>query len=415
LAIYKPIWEYIPLNQYLKPSAPASEAVRSRLKSARRLLRPNSRQASTDHGPLCAAPPYLLKHAAPLPDLEQMVVALEGALHDWWFTKDPKKSVKVIVGPPGSNVDQAVATLAGRKGWTKLGPPTPAEILAGGNAWIKNIKGDELVPLVIPQLGSCYLRHQDGLTLISRLLDWLESSRRRCLIACDSWAWAYLVKAQQIDALLPTPLTLAPIDGTRLQFWLPTLARTNGGQFIFRDAGNGRPIFMAASNYDDLIRSNARPGQMEAFGEWAGAGNLVKQIAAYSRGLPQVAWTLWRECLQVAPEAKKEIERKMNKADDWHTVWVKPWSQLLLPSVPQSAGTTESVILHTLLLHDGVTAGLLELLLPYSHSQVRQVLHQLMEVDLVEIKSHKRWRVTLRGYPTVRNFMENEGYLVDVI
>ena len=154
---------------------------------------------------------------------------------------------------------------------------------------------------------------------------------------------------------------------------------------------------------------------MEAFGEWAGAGNLVKQLAAYSRGLPQVAWTLWRECLQVAPEAKKEIERKMNKADDWHTVWVKPWSQLLLPSVPQSAGTTESIILHTLLLHDGVTAGLLELLLPYSHSQVRQVLHQLMEVDLVEITADKRWRVTLLGYPTVRNFMENEGYLVDVI
>jgi hypothetical protein len=397
----------------MKPNAPASEVVRSRLKSVRLLLRPDPRQASVDHGPLCAAPPYLLKRAAPHPDLEQMVVALEDALHDWRFTKDPKKSVKVIVGPPGSNVGQAVETLASRNGWSKLGPPTPAEILAEGSTWILNIKGDELVPLVIPQLGSCYLRHQDGLTLISRLLDWLESTQRRCLIACDSWAWAYLVKALQIDAVLPTPLTLAPIDGPRLQFWLPTLARTNGGQFVFRDAGNGQPIFMVASNYDELIRRNARPGQMEAFGEWVGAGNLVKHLAAYSRGLPQVAWTLWRECLQVAPDAKKESERKMERADDWYTVWVKPWSQLLLPKVPQSAGTTESIILHTLLLHGPATAELLELLLPYSHNQVRQALHQLMEINLVEIKADNRWRVTLLGYPTVRNFMENEGYLVD--
>jgi hypothetical protein len=397
----------------LKPNAPTGEVVRGGLTSAWRMLRPKSRQTSFDNGLLCAAPPYLLNRAAPVPDLEQMVIALESALQNWSFTKDSKKSVKVIVGPPGSNVDQAVATLGCRNGWLKLGPPTPAEILAGGNAWLENIKGDELVPLVIPQLGKCFLRHQDGLTLISRLLDWLESTRRRCLIACDSWAWAYLVKALHIDAMLPMPLTLAPIDGTRLQFWLPTLARTNGGHFIFRDANNGKPIFMVASDYEDLIRRNAKPGQMEAFGEWAGAGNLVKQLAAYSRGLPKVAWTLWRECLQVEPDAKKDIERKMPRADDWYTVWVKPWSQLHLPSVPHSAGTTESILLHTLLLHDGATAELLELLLPLSHNQVRHALHQLMEVNLVEIKADNRWQVTLLGYPAVRQFMENEGYLVD--
>lgn len=413
LTIYKAIWEYISLSQYLKPSAPASEVVRGGLTSVSRLLRPNSRQANAAHGKLCAAPPYLLNRAAPVPDLEQMVIALEGALQDWCFTKDTKKSVKVIIGPPGSNVEQAVATLGSRNGWPRLGAPTPANIIAGGNAWLENIKGDELAPLVIPQLGKCYLRHQDGLSLISRLLDRLESTRRRCLIACDSWAWAYLVEALHIDAMLPMPLTLAPIDGTRLQFWLPTLARTNGGQFVFRDTSNGQPIFMLKSNYDDLIRRNAKPGQMEAFGEWVGAGNLVKQLAAYSRGLPMVAWNIWRECLQVTPDAKKTIERKMAREDDWYTVWVKPWSQLPLPSVPQSAGTTESIILHTLLLHGGATAELLEMLLPFSHNQVRHTLNQLMDIDLVEVKAGNQWRVTMVGYPAVRQFMENEGYLVD--
>ena len=119
--------------------------------------------------------------------------------------------------------------------------------MAGGDAWLDNIKGDALAPVVLPKLGSCYLRHHDGLALIGRLLDWLASTRRRCLMACDSWAWAYLVNALQIDTMLPTPLTLAPLDGRRLQFWLPTLARTNGGRFVFRDAGNGEAAEVGTS------------------------------------------------------------------------------------------------------------------------------------------------------------------------
>lgn len=413
MPIYKAIWEYISLTQYLKPGAPASEVIRGGLTALSRLLRPKTWQENIDQSNLFPAPPYLLNRAAPVPDLEQMEIALKDALKDWWFTKETKKSVKVIIGPPGSNVGQVVTNLGRRNGWPKLGAPTPAEILAGGDAWLDNVSGDELLPLVIPQLGKCYLRHQDGLLLIIRLLDRLESTRRRCLIACDSWAWAYLVKSLHIDDMLPTPLTLAPLDGTRLQFWLPTLARTNGGHFIFRDTRNGQPIFMVASEYDDLIRRNATPGQMEAFGEWVGAGNLVKQLAAYSRGLPMVAWTLWRECLQVATEAKKEIEKKMIISNGGYTVWVKPWTKLSLPSVPPSAGTTESIILHTLLLHGGATSELLELLLPLSHSQVKHTLHKLMEMGLVENWADNNWRVTLLGYPTVRQFMENEGHLID--
>jgi len=270
-----------------------------------------------------------------------------------------------------------------------------------------------LLPVVIPKLGSCFLSHHNGLELLGRLLDWLESSQRRCLLACDSWAWAYLVKALQIDAMLPTPLTLAPIDGKRLQFWLPTLARTNGGRFDFRDAGNGQSIFMPAANDDDLLCRNARPGQMEAFGEWAGAGYLVKQLAAYSRGLPEVAWRWWRECLQISPEAGNEITHNVDQTHDWYTVWVKPWSLLPLPAVAHSTGTTESLILHTLLLHGGATPDLLELLLPFSHNEIRHALHQLMAARLVKITADGQRQVTLLGYPAVRQYMMNEGYLVD--
>jgi hypothetical protein len=216
-----------------------------------------------------------------------------------------------------------------------------------------------------------------------------------------------------IDAMLPTPLSLAPIDGRRLQFWLPTLARADGGRFVFRDASNGQSIFMPAASDDDLIRRNAQPGHMEAFGEWAGAGYQVKQLAAYSRGLPEIAWRWWRECLQVMPETDNEIMQGVSRSDEWYTVWVKPWSSLSLPSVPHATGIVESTLLHALLLHGGATAGLLEMLLPFEHNEIRYALHQLAEARLAKITAGDRWQVTLLGYPAVRQHMENEGYLVD--
>lgn len=413
MTIYKAIWEYIALPSYARPGAPAGEMVRGRLSTARRLLRPQDRSEQTFRGALSAAPPYLLNRAAPAPDLEQMVTALESALQNWFFTRDPKRSVKVVVGPPGSNVERTVAAYGRRKKWSVFGPPTPAEILAGGHAWLENLQGDEITPVVIPRLGSCYLRHHNGLALLGRLLDWLESSRRRCLLACDSWAWAYLTRALHVDAVLPTPLTLAPIDAKRLQFWLPTLARADGGRFVFRDASNGQSIIMRAASDDDLLLRNAQPGQMESFGEWAGAGHQIKQLAAYSRGLPEVAWRWWRECLQVTPETDNEIMQGVKRGDEWYTVWVKPWSSLWLPSVPHSTNVIQSTLLHALLLHGGATAGLLEVLLPFSHNEIRHVLHRLVEARLVRVAADGRWHVTLLGYPAVRQYMEDEGYLVD--
>jgi hypothetical protein len=170
---------------------------------------------------------------------------------------------------------------------------------------------------------------------------------------------------------------------------------------------------MRAANDDALIRRNTRPGQMEAFGEWAGVGTQIKQLAAYSRGLPGIAWRWWRECLQVSPESNNEFMQKVRNGDEWYTVWVKPWSSMSLPAMPLAAGATESIVLHTLLLHGAATAGLLEVLLPYSHNEIRYALHQLAAAQLIKITANETWRVTFFGYPAVRQHMEDEGYLVD--
>ena len=80
-------------------------------------------------------------------------------------------------------------------------------------------------PLVLTHLEHCYLRHYDGLTMLRRLLEIMLSHRRRWLVRCDSWAWAYFRRVFKVDAMLRSPWVLAPFSQERLRVWLPEVAQ----------------------------------------------------------------------------------------------------------------------------------------------------------------------------------------------
>ena len=360
-------------------------------------------------------PPYLLNRAAPPPDSEQVLTALTTALHGWQLSKETEQSVQVLVGPPGSGVEQVLTALAKQNGWQLMGAPSHRQILAGGEAWLDQVTRPKLMPLVIPRLGKCFLRHQEGLELMSRLLDWLQTTSRRCLIACDSWAWAYLKKTLQIDVMVPTPLTMAPFDGAKLQFWLPFLAnRIHNGRFIFRQAEDGKLIFPLAETYSKAVAHYRTPGEVERYGDWVSVHHVFRQLAAHGRGLPGVIWQLWRQSLEIAIDGKVGALKSETSLDDdkRYTVWVQPWSRLQLPGMPSGLGTNESLVLHTILLHGGASAALIADLTPLSHNEVRRILQMFWRAHLLE-KEEEIWQVSLLAYPTVRGFLANEGYLVD--
>ncbi|MCA9944206.1 MAG: hypothetical protein KC449_12030 [Anaerolineales bacterium] len=409
--LYKPLWEYVPITGYRRPAAPVHETVRHNCQSWLARLQP--RLFRQNH--FFSMPPYLLNRAAPLPDSEQIITALTSALHGWEFSKESGQMVQVLVGPPGSGVEQAAVALAKQNGWQIMGAPTIRQILAGGDAWVEQVTRPALTPLVIPRLGKCFLRHQEGLELLSRLLDWLQTTNRRCLIACDSWAWAYLKKTLQIDVMLPTPLVLAPFDGAKVQFWLPFLAnRIHNGRFIFRQMEDGRLIFPLAETYNKALAHYRAPGEIERYGDWISVHHFFRQLAAYGRGLPGVIWQLWRQSLEIAAEGKSfDLKAEASFDDDKrYTVWVQPWSRLQLPTMPGGLGTNESLVLHTILLHGGASAALVADLTPLSHNEVRRILQMFWNANLLE-KEEELWQVPLLAYPTVRNYLDNEGYLVD--
>ena len=405
------MWEYIPITEYRRPAAPVHETLRHSYQTWLARLQP--RMFSRDR--FFSVPPYLLNRVAPLPDSGQILNALSLALQDGELAKESEQAIQVLVGPPGSGVEQATIALAKENGWQILGAPTARQILTGGDAWVEQAIRPSLVPLVIPRLGKCFLRHQEGLELLSRLLDWLQTTRRRCLIACDSWAWAYLKKTLQIDVMLPTPLVLAPFDGAKVQFWLPFLAnKIHDGRFNFRQVEDGRLIFPLADMYEQSVAHYRAPGQIERYGDWVSVPHFFRHLAAYGRGLPGVIWQLWRQSLEVAADGRLDTLKPDTSLgeDKRYTVWVQPWSRLHLPTMPNGLGTNESLVLHTILLHGGASAQLIADLTPLSHNEVRRILQMFWRANLLE-KEEDVWQVPLLAYPTVRGYLANEGYLVD--
>lgn len=412
--VFRPLWEFVPADAFAAPPAPAREIVRKRVDWFRQRLQDVTPAELARKRELRAIPTHLLNWAAPPPSATQGSLALEAALESWMSTRRPSLPVQVVIGAPGSGVEQVVVDLARRMQWKLIPPPSYDEILDGGREWLGQFSEADDVPLVLPRLGKCYLRHQEGLELMDRLLDWLAVTKRRCLIACDSWAWSFLQRAVQVDAMLPSTWTLAPFHAERLQFWLPLLARrTYKGAFIFRHVADGELAFPMVER-EELDASNLPAVyERDRYAEWLNVSYFLKQLASNGRGVPGIAWALWRQSLQI--EASTRIDPDFlaqASRDQGYTVWVLPWSQVKLPFIPGWADAPELFVLHALLLHSGMTAEWLDQVLPYSDNQVRQIMYRLRSAGLVNM-TNGIWRVTLLGYPAVRRFLASEGYLVD--
>ncbi len=257
----------------------------------------------------------------------------------------------------------------------------------------------------ISQLECFYLRHSQGFSLLRNLLDKIKSSPTRFLLACDSWAWAYLSKALHIDTLFPKPLVLEAFTYEKLEAWFQDLAHRGGENFVFRQIDNGQyiipPVPMAGEDSEGKAKIT----------------DFLPRLAAYSRGIPGVAHIIWRYSLRLAEIQKKPLDKTEDAPEmAFHQIiWVKPWPELTLPAIPTlDRREGDLFVLHSLLLHNGLTSDLLAQILPYSETQIKGILQVLQAAGIV-INDEDIWRVAASAYPAVREFLQNEGYLVDFL
>lgn len=393
-----PLWQYVSLADYEPPAAPLKQAAREGLTFLRELFR----RQEPEPGPLLmpdedleTLPRWQLDRLAPPPDWHGAAQVLSVEIKDWLQEKSPAVPVIVLVGPPYSGHGDVLAAWAEQEGWPTLDAPAPERLLAGEASFLDS---EEVADAwVFPGLEKAYLRHASGLGLVRRFLDRAYSGALgRGIIGCDSWAWAFLRHVWH--GRRPITLTLQAFPQARLAEMFRNMAESaSSGPIAFCQADNGQYVLAPPDTEDEPAESS----------------DFLHLLAAHSRGILEVARAVWRDSLRAEPEdlAEEGIQDQERKLLQ-QTIWVTPWEKLSQPSLPPNAGRDEAIVLHTLLLHNGLPFELLPHLLPLSSSQAMETLFRLEECGLVA-QQNAEWRVSTLGYPPVRRFLQTSGYLAD--
>jgi hypothetical protein len=345
---------------------------------------------------LLSLPQCQLERIASPPDWERSANLLNAAIENWLKQESPDFPVIITVGPPHSGNAETLMAWAKLQSWRTLEGPSPEQILAGDESWIMELRGDGS-PWVFPTLEKVYLRHTEGLKLLRIFLDHVCSGKiGRGIVACDSWAWAYLSHLWR--GRTPTTLSLQALDQKRLaNYFQGLVSATNTSNILFRQSDNGHYVLPP-------IDSEA-PAEENS--------NFLQIIAAHSRGIPGVALAIWRASMQAEPDEKESsVADKKEITLPFQTRWIMPWDQIKRPSLPDAAGCDEAFVLQTLLLHNGLAIDVLQRLLPMPPNQVLETIYRLEEDELVN-QEQTVWHVTPQGYPAVRQFLATNNYLVD--
>jgi hypothetical protein len=399
------LWQMVPLADHQRPARPATVAVRSGLFGLFKRNRQETPEAQVIAEEKLRQPSEdLLNTLAGWPDWRDAIPALEQTLTDIMTPDAGSRRIRVVVGAPYSGTRETVRSWAAQRQWAVVEPPTPERILAQDESWLDAIAGDDGPPLVIAELEQCMLRHPFGLAFLRRLLDRLRASPRRCLVATNSWTWAYLTAAMRIGDGMADPVTLQAFDADRLAQWFGQLVRCDA-PVLFRQANDGARVLTSASKAGaDPAADTQPPGKRSDF---------LACLAGYSRGIAGVAWGIWRQSLEAALSEEVAVRHaESDSAAKQAVIWVRPWSQIHHRDLPADAGLDALLVLHVLLIHGGLPAGAVSAVLAALGARVPAVLRSLAAHGIVE-EHQGRWQVTPVGYPAAREALESEGLLVD--
>lgn len=399
------LWQFVPLEERHSPPEPASETIRSTLQNIWSQVFHHAEQ-NNDETPgnktLESVPQGLLEWVAPMPTWEgDCRSALDDALAHWLARENEDAGIQAVIAAPHSGTVDMVLDWAHQHEFAIIKPPTPQQILENDTDWMDQWIHNKASRLVFPWLERAYLRHHNGLGLVRRLLDWLWESDVPCILVCDSWAWAYLTEVHPLDGFVTSPWTLNALSALQLDRWFSQLARREQrADFVFRQNDNGKLIL------------HHRIGEQTANGSEK-TSNYLRHLAARSKGIPGVAWSIWRYSLQIndPKEITKQVQEKA-KMDQGITIWVTPWEEIELPHIANRLDGDETFLLHALMLHNGLPDELLPGLLPMTSKRVFGALHRLRTYSVVEA-AQNGWQVTPVALPAVRAYLRTEGYLTD--
>ncbi len=409
----KDLWNWIPTAEFSLPSATIQTTFKTRVQSLLRLYRKTpseDRDGFSSPEKLEYLSTFILDRLVPPVDWKIHAQSLDPVLMPWCGSSD--KKFVVIQNVPHSGNAEILKHWAAEHDFRIIDPPNPVNSLTSpestdvntGNGF-KQFENTNTC-WVLPNLERFYLRHEEGLFLVRRFFKMLLAGELGFgVVGCSSWAWSFFRHAMGISA--PISMVAKPFDSKKLAQWLVALAcGSSRRQIQFRQSDNGRVILSSAPKDAAAENSDQSP--------------YLRDLAAFSYGIPGVALAYWRASLQTEPDTlylEKDLEKNTDETTDGQstshsTVWVKPWINIEKPGLPKKVGRYHAFILHSLLLHDKLDMDMLKKLLPVSYPQIGQTLYDLSDNGLIEFVDDQ-WRISPKGYPVVREFLKNEGFLTD--
>ncbi len=310
---------------------------------------------------------------------------------------------KAVVGPPFGGHGQTLRQWAKQHRFPVVDPPEPEKIMEQDESLFQQFysNGPKTVH-VVPELERFFLRNVKGIALVRRLFAQLwEGKLGRVVFGCDSWAWAFLCRVLGQN---PAPACVAQaLSADSMAAWLAGLAFENSREpqrYAFRSLENGAYVLPPPDKgKDDSDKKFNTPSD-------------IKLLNEYCRGNPGVALEFWKRGFKSAPE-NEPLENEQN-ADNSNTdapvVWIVPWEKLPKPAIPEGFEREHGLLLHTLLLHGGLHADMLETVLPYSRFDISRYISFLGRSELIEIQAGFL-KVTPFSFPAVREYLKGEGYL----
>ncbi len=385
---------FIALADYDVPSMPTRDAFSTWWTRLREMIRRKPAEPMIANDRLRRSTLERLDEIASPPACGPLVAELEATLADWRSDPERALSHQLIVLPPGDR-NHVIAEWARTRGHEVLAPPAREDII-GANAHDLPVIEDSDQLLVVAALEDWFIRDLHGLALVRALLDRLDRLKRPVVVGCNSWAWQYLVRAVQADAILPTPIIFKPFDAKRLKHWLGQIAEHDGpGSVAFRDAESG----------DDIMAEDEDGKPHE----------LLESLAARSRGIPWVAWRLWRRSLRRRTEIDSGDNPTSSGADDDtgdsqrasadQTLWVIALEEFLLPDTDNAVTL---LLLQALLIHGRLPQTLLARTVPEPHAQ--RLLPALIHAGIVEADNNRVLACAPAAYPSIRAALSAAGF-----
>ena len=375
------------LGNYEPPPMPADDAVRSWVGRAWELLRQRE-----EAGPLIGEDK--LRRAeeaspggeAPAPVCEALLRDLDAELTGWLSGLGAAGTrVRVVVLPPGDR-DCLLRAWAERRGLDVLPAPDRAALTdPDPPAPDLGAAGSGEGPLVVPRLERWFLRRHDGLAAVRGLLAAVERTDRRVLVGCNGWAWDFLCAAVRANLGLPAPRTFRAFGAKRLAGWFAELAADAGGA-RFRSPKTGRDI-PADGTVDDFHRT----------------------LAARSRGIPWVAWDLWRRSLRTeAPDESDAAAATPPAPGERRTLWVAALEEFTLPTRHEPEAL---LALHALLIHGPLTREELAAVAPDAGGP--PTASALLAAGFVRREKCGELAVVPAAYPAIRAGLAAAGFPTD--